>query len=104
MKRKTQKIPAVQRTAVKKRKTDVSWFVLMGFNKDNEDETGMLAFDNESKKPYKIVNDIKEALKFPSKNVNNVNGFGTPDQWLEFFNREPELENWKFHLMKVMNR
>lgn len=76
----------------------------MGYNKDNEDETGMLAFDNESKKSYKIVNDVKEALKFPSKNINSIDGFGTPEQWLDFFNKEPELENWKFHLIKVMNR
>lgn len=75
----------------------------MGFNKDNEDETGMLAFDNESKKPYKIVQDMHDALKFPSVNVNNVSGFGTPEQWLKFFNTEPELSSWKFHLVKVMH-
>jgi len=89
---------------LKRRSSDVKWFALMGYNKDNEDETGMLAFDNESKKPYKIVNDVKEALKFPSKNINNIEGFGTPEQWLDFFNKEPELENWRFHLIKVMNR
>lgn len=85
-------------------KTDVKWFALMGFNKDNEDETGMLAFDNDSKKPYKIVHDLKDALKFPSKNINKVDGFGTPEQWLDFFNKEPELSGWRFHLIKVMNR
>ncbi len=51
----------------------------MGYNKDNEDETGMLGIDFEAKKPYKIVHDVKEALKFPSENVDNVKGFGTPD-------------------------
>ena len=34
------------------------WFVLMGYNKTNEDETGFLGFDIESKNPYKIVHDI----------------------------------------------
>lgn len=74
----------------------------MGFNKDNEDETGMLGLDLEAKKPYKIVHDVHEALKFPSKNINNVKGFGTPEQWLDFFNHEPELGRWKFHLIKVL--
>ena len=36
----------------------VKWFMLMGYNKENEDETGLLAFDNESTKhAYKIVHD-----------------------------------------------
>lgn len=35
-----------------------SWFMLMGYNKENEDETGLLAFDTESTKhTYKIVHD-----------------------------------------------
>ena len=84
-------------------KTAVKWFALMGYNKDNEDETGMLGIDLEAKKPYKIVHDMNEALKFPSENVNNVKGFGTPDQWLKFFNSEPDLDNWKFHLVKVLS-
>ena len=102
MKRKTRQTPKVNQAKAKK--SEVKWFALMGYNKDNEDETGLLAFDNESKKPYKIVHDMKEALKFPSENVNKVNGFGTPEQWLEFFSKEPELESWKFHLIKVMHR
>lgn len=75
----------------------------MGFNKDNEDETGMLGFDVESRNPYKIVHNVKDALKFPEKNITNKQGFGTPKQWLKFFNSEPTLEGWKFHLISVKN-
>lgn len=75
----------------------------MGFNKDNPDETGLLGFDPDIKNPYKIVHDIKDAMKFPDKNINSIQGFGTPEQWLKFFNSEPLLENWKFHLINVKN-
>ena len=34
------------------------WYALMGYNKNNEDETGLLGFDIELKNPYKIVHDI----------------------------------------------
>lgn len=30
----------------------------MGYNKDNEDETGMLGLDFNAKKLYKIVHDV----------------------------------------------
>lgn len=40
-------------------------------------------------------------MKFPDKNIDNKNGFGTPEQWLEFFNTEPLLSDWKFHLIGV---
>ena len=83
-------------------KARVKWFALMGYNKDNEDETGMLGLDFNAKKLYKIVHDVQEALKFPSMNIDNVKGFGTPEQWLDFFNHEPDLERWKFHLIKIM--
>ena len=76
----------------------------MGFNKNNEDETGMLGFDIESKNPYKIVHSIKDAMKFPSKNESNREGFGTPEQWLKFFNSEPLLKDWKFHLISVKKK
>ena len=54
-----------KRQVTKKMKTVVApkmpkskWFALMGYNKSNEDETGFLGFDIESKNPYKIVHDI----------------------------------------------
>ena len=70
---------------------------------DNTDETGFLSIDKSktSSSTYKIVDDIQDAMKFPSKNFYSTKGFGTPKQWLEFFKGEPELEDWKFHLVKV---
>ena len=82
-------------------KKQTKMFALMGYNKNNEDETGLLAFDNSLKNPYKIVDDIQDAMLFPEKNIDDKPGFGTPKQWLKFFNSEPLLENWKFHLISV---
>jgi len=42
----------------RKAKKTNKWFALMGYNISNEDETGLLGFDIESKNPYKIVHDI----------------------------------------------
>lgn len=86
-----------------KKQPKVDWFVLRGFNVDNNDETGFLALDKSenAKNTYKIVDSQKDAMKFPSMNIYNKEGFGTPKQWLEFFKGEYELENWKFRLMKI---
>lgn len=84
-----------------RRKSNAKWFALMGYNKDNEDEVGLLGFDESSKNPYKIVKDISDALKFPTKNTTSKKGFATPEKWLEFFNTEPLLKGWKFHLIGV---
>lgn len=50
---------------------------------------------------YKIVEDVDDALKFPSANIYGKEDFGTPKQWLEFFKGEDELSSWKFHLVKT---
>lgn len=86
-----------------KKNTATKWYVLMGYNKDDEDNTGMLSIDAETnnRNIYKIVHDVKDAAKFPDKNVDNVSGFGTPEQWLKFFSSEPLLQSWKFHLMRI---
>lgn len=85
-----------------KSRSKLAWYVMVGFNKENPDKVGCLAIDVSpgSKSTYKIVG-LSEAKKFPSKNVNHVKGFGTPEQWLELFNSDPELEEWRFHLSKV---
>lgn len=77
--------------------------MLMGYNKENQNETGFLAMDKAStgKNIYIKTKDRNEALKFPSENVYHVDSFGTPKQWLEFFKGEDELSNWEFHLVKT---
>ena len=84
---------------------DVKWFVLRGFKLSNKDETGFLAIDHSShsRDLYQIVDDVEDAMRFPSKNVYGIEGFGTPKQWLEFFKGEEALSDWKFHLAKVRN-
>ena len=81
----------------------VKWYVLRGYNIDNKDDTGFLSIDKTGKphQIYKIVESQEDAIKFPSENVYGTKGFGTPKQWFEFFKGEPELEDWKFHLVKV---
>ena len=77
--------------------------MLMGYNKENKNDTGFLAINHElnGKYAYKQTKNWKEALKFPSENVYNVDSFGTPKQWLEFFKGEDELSSWEFHLVKT---
>ena len=83
--------------------TEVKWFALRCFKKDDKDETGFLAIDNSklAKQIYKIVESVDDAMKFPSVNVYGTKGFGTPKQWLEFFKGENDLSSWKFHLVVV---
>ena len=73
--------------------------------RDNKDNNGFLAIDKDfksnSKQVYSIVEDSNDAMRFPSINVYNTDGFGTPKQWLEFFKGENELSDWKFHLVKM---
>lgn len=82
---------------------DAQWYAMFGFNIDNKDETGFLSMSKsrEDRALYEIVDSIDEAMKFPSINIYSQKGFGTPKQWLEFFKGEPELVDWKFHLVKT---
>ena len=75
---------------------------MRGFRRDNKDEVGFLSIDKSSRRGvYKVVEDVDDAMRFPSFNIYNIEGFGTPKQWLEFFKGESELSDWKFHLVKV---
>ena len=108
MERKKTSKAKIHRNNVETKTTPkVDWYVLMGFNKENDSETGFLAMNmgrtDYRQKAYKIVHDTRKALKFPSENIYGVNGFGTPKQWLEFFKGEDELSTWKFHLSKIKN-
>ncbi len=83
----------------------VDWFVLRCSRRDDKTVNGFLAIDKDfrssSKQVYSIVEDSSNAMRFPSTNVYNTDGFGTPKQWLEFFKGENELSDWKFHLVKI---
>lgn len=79
---------------------------MLGFKRDSHSEVGYLAFkdDAERRNPadslYKIVADASDAKVFPCKNYSNIRGFAAPEKWLDFFSREPDLKEWKFHLVK----
>lgn len=92
-----------QRTDAMSQKNACKWYVIHGFNVDDETQTGFLGMNmtKEPNGPYKIVKTYDEALKFPSMNIYGIKGFGTPKQWLEFFKGEDELSNWKFNLLKI---
>lgn len=80
---------------------DVKWYVMRGFMHD-DGEAKFLALRAEHRRTsYTFVDDIHDAMKFPSHNVSGASGFGTPKQWLEFFRGEDELSGWKIHLMRV---
>ena len=77
-------------------------YVMFGFNRNDIDEAGYLGrpVHEESGITFPIVQDVKDALVFPRSNENHVKGFGTPEQWLDFWNSD-EDNVFKFHLVKV---
>lgn len=88
----------------KRRSKYINEFVLLGYNTDDVEKTGFLALNKKQKvftgNLYTITSDIEEALRFPAENLNGSEDFGTPKQWLDFFNSENSLKKWKFHLLK----
>ena len=83
------------------------WCILFGFNRADHSDTGCLAFRDEEEirlnprlRLYKIVKNASEAKYFPCENYYNLSSFAPPEKWLEFFSREKELKDWKFHLVK----
>ena len=83
-----------------KNKPGLGWYVMYGYNKDNQDQVGYLSFSSQAGHTYNIVPDLAQAKRFPSKDKKNKD-FGTPEQWLDFFDNDPELDDWSFHLVKV---
>lgn len=83
-----------------KNKPGLGWYVMYGYNKDNQDQVGYLSFSSQAGNTYEIVPDLAQAKRFPSKDKKNKD-FGTPKQWLDFFDNDPELDDWSFHLVKV---
>ena len=93
---------ASKKAAEEHAREDVKWYAIRAFKADDKDEVGFLAIDKGANgTPYVFVEDLCDAMKLPSKNINQVSGFGTPAQWLEFFKGEDELSSWKIHLVKV---
>ena len=69
-------------------------YVMFGYCKDNIDQVGYFSKD------LKITDDVSEAKVFTAENVNNIKGFGTPEQWLEFINSDCSLNHgYFFHLV-----
>lgn len=86
-------------------KTDACNYVMYGFCKSDKDNVGYLARIPTHADDEFLTDDIHLAKRFPSKNLKNQSGFGTPKQWLDFINAELEDlqgENaFKFHLVKT---
>lgn len=71
-------------------------YVLFGFNKHDEDDTGYFSINLD------ITSELCMAKRFPSKKRRGQKGFGTPKQWLDFINNDSELnKGFKFHLVPV---
>ena len=71
-------------------------FVMYGFRLDDEDDTAYFGESN------KIVTELAAARRFFSKPRKGQKGFGTPEQWLEFINSAPDLnQGYRFHLVPV---
>lgn len=89
-----------RRKAKKSKKVDR--YVMFGFNRSDMDDIGYLGKPIQLKNEiiFPIVPDVEDALVFPSSNENHVKGFGTPEQWLDFWNSD-EDNVFKFHLVKV---
>lgn len=75
------------------------WYVLYGFNKNEESKTGYLSFRQKPSFKYEVVDDVKLAKYFPAENYDELDDFASPEKWMKFFNREHELSDWKFHLI-----
>ena len=83
----------------RKSSQQVKWYVLFGFAKHDIEDVGYW------KAPGEIVFDQEEATVFPSHNVNNSEGFGTPEKWRDFINDDKVMSHgYKFHLVAVLPR
>lgn len=78
------------------RKANNKGYVLYGFNLGNDEETAYFGENND------LVPDLLDARVFRAKPKKGQIGFGTPLQWLEMINSDPDLnKNFKFHLVPV---
>lgn len=70
---------------------------MYGYRRDDPDRTGWLKVTNSG---YEIVGDRPEATPFETENSSGKKGWGSPEQWKDFFNSEDELSCWRFHAVK----
>lgn len=98
--------PARVKKGKKNAKCNPAQYVMFGFNMNDDSQTGYVGFDMDpnAKKLCIVVDDLASARRFPEENTNKNPDFGTPEQWLDFFNHDPSYEDWKFHLVKVKTR
>lgn len=82
----------------RRQKDDARKFAMFGYMKSDPDIVGWLAFTDKSNtsRTYEIVQDVERARLFPDKPAKP--GDVSAAEWLEFFDRDPELADWKFHL------
>ena len=90
-----------------KKKNSKKYYVMFGFEEADPTNTVYLKIDENEKNGslgvYRIVNSASEATIFPAKNYKRKNGFGTPEQWADFFAEEAELQDWNFHPVPYKN-
>ena len=70
---------------------------MFGYDKNSPDRTGWLKV---TRSGYEIAEDILDATPFETENVSGRKGWGSPEQWKEFFNSEDALSDWRFHIVK----
>ena len=83
----------------KRKKGDVRRFaVLFGFDVGDKDRTGYLKIADGK---CAVVGDRKEATEF---SLSAEPGKGTPKDWCEFFKTEPDVANWRFHPITLVEK
>ena len=64
------------------------YYVLFGFEKENDSNTGFLKIGQPGESLYSAVGDVSAATRFPEDGIARA--------W-EFLSSEPGLSKWKFH-------
>jgi hypothetical protein len=70
---------------------------MFGYDRSSPDKTGWLKVTGSG---YEIADDRSGATPFETENVSGRKGWGSPEQWKDFFNSEDELSGWRFHVVK----
>ena len=70
---------------------------MFGYDRARHDRTGWLKLTGTG---YEIAESRACATPFEIENVSGKEGWGSPEQWKDFFNSEDELSGWRFHVVK----